>query len=300
MNNITLNNNIDINPDIIAKSIYSGEIREYSEQGVELNIQIIAEFNQLLAAFTQFVWQKRTSYYRVDAYFDDDKLYILDINASFVDGWWNAMNMSRAMWNPQTSDDMDVFPENFYLQDGLYRPEFELFRSELEKLWISSQEVFDVSERYKTYAYWVFDKKENLFPFDGVRIDNKMNLALFSKIWEWNNIEIPNIILPSDCSWQDTPKDFVYKITWKSDISNRWTWKVKIWKPKKWAWAWKQWENYKMVAQQPVETLKNSKGQSMQLIIMCANDQAITGYVQSSVSDIINDNSVQSPLILSK
>jgi hypothetical protein len=55
-----------------------------------------------------------------------------------------------------------------------------------------------------------------------------------------------------------------------------------------------------MIAQQSVETLKNDEGQNMQLIIMCANDEPLIGYVQASVSDIINDNSVQSPLILSK
>jgi hypothetical protein len=47
-----------------------------------------------------------------------------------------------------------------------------------------------------------------------------MNLAMFSKIWQGNSIEIPSIITPGDCSWQDAPKNFVYKVAGKNDLSN--------------------------------------------------------------------------------
>jgi hypothetical protein len=43
-------------------------------------------------------------------------------------------------------------------------------------------------------------------------MDNKMNLALFSKTWKAKNIEIPQIITPSEFAWEDVPKDYVYKI----------------------------------------------------------------------------------------
>ena len=44
-------------------------------------------------------------------------------------------------------------------------------------------------------------------------MDNKMNLALFAKIWKSTNVEIPQIITPNESAWEDVPKDYVYKIT---------------------------------------------------------------------------------------
>jgi hypothetical protein len=54
-----------------------------------------------------------------------------------------------------------------------------------------------------------------------------MNLALFAKQWKGNNIQIPNIITPTDTGWPDAPKDMVYKISGKPDIS-RGGWNVKV------------------------------------------------------------------------
>lgn len=304
MNNFELINT-DMNENIVAKTIYWNEQRKFWKQMIEISPEIQQELNSFLEKYSQFVWMKKTSFYRIDAYFNEEKLYILDINASFVDGWWNALNFARA-----TSQEVDnilneVMPERFYLQDEIYRPEFELCIQELQKLWIEAWEVQELSERMKTYVYGILPRTINTFPYDGLRIDNKMNLALFSKIWNSNNIEIPQIITPSEASWEDVPKDYVYKITWKNDvqINTSWQltgWKVKVWKPKKWKWAADKWQDGKMLAQKQVETLKNIQWENMQLIFMCANNTVISGYTQASSNDIINDNSAQSPLIFNK
>jgi hypothetical protein len=44
-------------------------------------------------------------------------------------------------------------PENFHLQEEIYRPEFELCMNELQELGINSQEVNQLSESMKTYVY---------------------------------------------------------------------------------------------------------------------------------------------------
>jgi hypothetical protein len=79
--------------------------------------------------------------------------------------------------------------------------------------------VKQLSEQSKTYVYGVISRTINVFPYDGMRMDNKMNLAMFSKIWESKNIEIPQIITPSEASWEEMPKDYVYKISGKNDIA---------------------------------------------------------------------------------
>ena len=288
-----------INPDIVAPSIYEWIQRKWTNNWVELSTKITEELDIFLSDYTQFIWQKRDSYYRIDAYFNEDIIYIIDINASFVDGWWNALNFSRSIWQEIDNILLEKFPQKMYLQEQQYRPEFQLCIDEMNMLWIDTQEIWELIDRYKTYVYGTLPKTENAFPFDGLRIDNKMNLALFAKQWKGTNIQIPNIITPTDIGWPDTPKDMVYKVSSKSDIS-RDGWNVKIWKPKNGKWASRKWEQYKMIAQERVETMKNRDGENMQLIIMCANDVAVTGYVQSSTWEQINDNSNQSPIILNK
>lgn len=302
MNNFELIDT-DMDRSIVADTIYGNQTRNFWEEMVEVSENIIKEMNNFLKEYSQFVGITKTTFYRIDGYFNEDNLYILDINASFVDGWWNALNFARATTQEINSILGESMPENFYLQDQIYRPEFNLCIDELQKIWIDCQEVSQISERMKTYVYWIMWRTTNVYPYDGIRMDNKMNLALFSKKWQWNNIQIPKIITSWEASWEDLPKDYVYKIAWKNDIwfTKSWKpdgWKVNIWKPKKWKWAGGKWESWKMLAQEPVKTMINKKSESMQLIFMCADDTVIWGYVQSSEKDIINDNSNQSPLII--
>ena len=70
-------------------------------------------------------------------------------------------------------------------------------------------------------------------------------------------------------------------------------------KPKWLKWQ-EKWDQSKMIAQQRVDTLRNKNWQKMQLVLMCANNTPVAGYVQSSDKEIINDDSIQSPLILNK
>lgn len=303
MNNIEPRN-FDINEEIVAKTIYWNEKREFSPKWLEISSKLKQEFNTFLEKYIDFVWLRKTAYFRIDAYFDEDNLYILDINASYVDGWWNAMNLTRAVWKEIDSILLNKFPDKTYLQEEIYRPEFELFINEMSIYWKQIEEVTQINERYKTYIYGVEKRLWNLFPYDWLRIDNKLNLAMFSKLWKWENIKVPEFILSNQCSWEDLPRDYVLKVTWKQDISRlnekntMWIdWKVKIWKPKKWKLASSLWEENKLVAQKKISPYLDENRKNNQAIIMTLDTDIIAWYVQKSTFDIINDNSLQSPLI---
>lgn len=302
MNNFELRNT-DMDPTIVAKTIYWNTQRDFANQMVEMSPKIQQELNKFLEKFSEFVGMKKTSFYRIDAYFNEEKLYILDINASFVDGWWNALNFARATSQQINAILNETMPKSFYLQEQIYRREFELCLQELQELWIEAQEVRKLSESIKTYVYWTIKRTINVFPYDGLRVDNKINLALFSKIWKADNVVIPQIITSAEASWEDIPKDYVLKLNRKTNIENKYSnrpewWNVKIWKPNKWKWASQKWESWEMIAQQQVETMKNKNAQNMQLILMSTDDNIIAWYTQASNKDIINDNSFQSPLIM--
>lgn len=302
---------IETNNEILAPQIYWEVDRETSTQWIEISSEVNKELNDFLSSFTEFMWMKRDTFYRVDAYFNEEKLYILDVNASFVDWWGNALNFARATEQEVSQILYDIMPRKFYLWEEIYRPEFELCLNELRNLDIEAEEVKNYflniweNQRNKTYAYWSFDRNENLFPYDWIRLDNKMNLALFSKIWKWQNVVIPSITLPSECSWQDLPKDVFLKMTWKNDINKSNLWKVKEWKPRKWWLAAEEWDNWKIIAQEKIKPMKNSNWENLQAIIMAGWNvekwdwiQSIAWYVQASTKNIINDNSTQSPLVI--
>jgi len=288
--------NFEINEGIIAKSIYGNEEREFTNQGLLVADDIKKEFWDFLEEYISFTGLQKTTFFRIDAYFDKQKLYILDVNASFVDGWWNALNFARAINQEVNNILLQKFPENFYLQDEVYRPEFKLLLNELTIQWEVTQEVDEIDERNKTYMYWESCRKPNLFPYDWLRIDNKMNLALFSKQWSWTNIEIPEFILANQASWEDISKDYVFKISWKQDMWKGW-WKVKVWKPKNWKLWSKLWEENKLVAQKMVSPLIDEQWRNNQAIVMTIENEPIVWYIQKSLNDIINDNSVQWPLV---
>lgn len=286
----------DLDEKIIAKSIYWNEKRNFTNEWIEISEEVKEEFKIFLEEYIKFIWLKKTAFFRIDAYFDENNLYILDINWSFVDGWWNALNLTRAINEDIDNILLSKFPENFYLQEEIYRPEFELLISELNLNWIKAEEIEEINERYKTYLYWTESRKWNLFPYDWLRIDNKMNLALFSKKWKWKNIKIPEFTLSSEKSYEDIPKKSVLKVTWKQDI--KWLdWKIKIWKPKNWKLASKLWEENKLVVQEIKDPYIDENWKNNQAIFMTINSEPIVWYVQKSIENIINDNSVQWPLI---
>ena len=174
----------DINPKIVADSIYQWVKRESSDNGIELSSSITQELNLFLQQYSVFVWQRVDVYYRIDAYCNEDSFFILDINAAFVDGWGNALNFTRSVWQDVDRILLQNFPENMYLQEQQYRPEFQLCIDKLQLLGIQTQEVQEILQKDKIYVYGVMPKTENIYPFDGIRIDNKMNLALFAKQWK--------------------------------------------------------------------------------------------------------------------
>ncbi len=298
----------NINKDIITSSIYEGQKRQIDNMWIEISEEINAELTIFLDNYINFLWLNwKKVFFRIDAYFDKNQLYILDMNASFVDGRWNALNLTRSIWKKVDLLILNYFPKNLKLEKEEYRPEFELCIKELNILFFNDQvngyeypdfnEISDIkSKKEEIYIYWETNKIwENILPYNWKYIDNKNNLADFSKIWKWDFLKIPEFITSNELNYSQLPKEIVLKIAWKEDIREDWRNKVFIWKPKKWGSLWEQW---KLVAQEKVSPLKNYKWENTQAIILSLWTKALVWYVQNSTKDIINDNSIQSPLVL--
>lgn len=292
-----------INPEIIAPRIYSSFDRQISSRWIEINDEVRWELEDFLKAYIEFLWLgDKKAFFRIDSYFDQNRLYILDVNASFVDGWGNAINFTRAVWEEVWEILNWYFPKNFFLQEEVYRPEFELAISEVwMQTWENFQEIDELNSMMSTYIYWNlrgWKETENVYPFNWIKNDDKRNLARFSKIWRWDLVKIPVFITPKDeQDFYKIPDDVVLKIASKNDIDESWRNKVFVWKKT----IWKRWRNlwntWILVAQTLQNPQKNDNWENTQAIILTAWANAIAWYVQNSTRSIINDSSVQSPLI---
>lgn len=298
--------NIDKN--IIASNIYEGQTRQIDNIWIEISEELNSELTIFLDNYINFQWLKwKKTFFRIDAYFDKNRLYILDMNASFVDWWGNALNFARAIWEKVDNLLINNFPKKIKLQKEEYRPEFELCIRELNILFFNNQingyeypdfkEVSEINTKdEETYIYWDTNLVwKNILPYNWMAIDNKVNLANFSKCWKWDLVKVPDFILPTELNYSKLPNEVVLKIAWKEDIRPDWRNKVFIWKPKKW---WKMWEEWRLVAQEKINPTKNYRWENTQAIILSVWSNALVWYVQNSTRDIINDNSIQSPLVL--
>lgn len=304
MNNIKFEV-FQIDESIIAQEIYSWAKRKINSKWIEISNEINWELSNFLKSYIDFLWLNwKRVFFRIDCYFDEKKLYILDVNASFVDGRWNGLNFTRSVWEKVESILINDFPNNLFLWEEKYRPEFKLFINEWNLLFWNNffNEINQIPKDNDVYFYWITKQVwENIFPYNWIQNDDKINLARFSKTWIWEAIKIPEFILNDDeNNFSKLPEDIVLKIANKSNIRPDWRNKVFIWKSKYWKNWQENWEKWILVAQKIQNPSINEWLWKSQAIILTAWVKAVCGYLQNSTRDIINDNSVQSPLIFNK
>lgn len=290
----------DFNTDesIVAPIIYDRNQHRTTNKGVIISKKVTEELKKFLLGFNSFLSVEKPPYYRIDAYFDNKSLHIIEVNASFVDGWGTALNLSRASGiniNPKLLQ----FPKKFVSHSSLYMPELELFVKELSILGIKGDICLN---RYQDEPVYVYDRvgrkdQPNIFPYDGIRLDNKMNLGLFSKTWQGEFVKIPRHYINRFDSWEQIPTEAVLKFCDKgSDECKRGRQSVIFGKPEGKAPFIKRCYNTETLLAQDFVPPKKQGSNSCQLIIFAVNDAPVTGYVQYSWNKVINDNSIHGPL----
>jgi hypothetical protein len=110
--------NFDMDPSIVAPVIYGKNPHQTTSRGIELSQGVSDELRRFLSGFSASAGVEQTPYYRIDAYFDEDTLWILEINASFVDGWGTALNLARAS-GIQINHGRLIFPDQFATKAGV-------------------------------------------------------------------------------------------------------------------------------------------------------------------------------------
>ncbi|KKP33093.1 MAG: hypothetical protein A2360_00240 [Candidatus Staskawiczbacteria bacterium RIFOXYB1_FULL_32_11] len=289
-----------LNSSVVAKKIYREDYHFTTNRGVVISHEVRIELKRLLSSFNNQVGIEKTPYYRIDAFFDDESLWILEINASFVDGWGTALNLARA-GGIRISSELLTFPTFFASKSWEYMPELELFVDELARLGLSGHHIHELHGNGvdSTYVYGRVGSKDqpNILPYDGLRLDNKLNLGLLSRGWDSVAVKIPRHYINRFDSWEEIPTDVVLKFCDKSSLECKQTRQSVLFdKPSgKAPFIRRCYREEKLVAQNFVQPVKQN-GSSCQLVILAIGEEPITGYVQYSRERIINDNSVHGPL----
>lgn len=294
--------NFDINQSIVAPVIYGFRKHETTNRGVELSQEVNMELKRFLSEFNTSVGIKHVPYYRIDAYFDETALWVLEINASFVDGWGTALNLARASGVVIKREHL-TFPEQFATTEEVYRPELDLFAQELEKLGLPGKTVCDwplnekVSKTTYVYGRVGTENEMLILPYDGLRLDNKLNLCRFSLGWKGATVRIPKHYINPFNPWDEVPKEVVLKFCDKnSSECKRARQSVLFGKPSgKAPFIRRCYRAETLLGQEVIRpTIQN--GRNCQLIILAVGNEPITGYVQYGWERTINDNSIHGPL----
>lgn len=284
----------------VAPVIYGTHSHQTTDRGVVVPVEIREELKRFLCMFNTLVGICQTPYYRLDVYFDDSSLWVLELNASFVDGWGTALNLARAS-GVRIDPKKLIFPKKFACKDHTYLPELQLVVTELADLGDAGHTLCDADDNTldPVYVYGRVGSPDqvNIRPYDGVRLDDKRNLGLHSRQWFSETVKTPRHYLHRFDPWEGVPKDVALKFCDKgSPECDRAGRSVILRKPSGKAPFLKRcYGAEKMIAQDIVQPFTDN-GYNCQLIILAIGDEPITGYVQYSRSDIINDNSVHGPL----
>lgn len=288
---------------IVAPVIYGDYPHRTTNRGAIISSETTQELRRFLSDFNASASIERLPYYRIDAYFDDQTLWILEINASFVDGWGTALNLARASHIEIDPSNL-IFPDRFATKNAVYRPELELFLCELSILGICHRKAHEWNEDNldQIYVYGRVGSKDqpHILPYDGIRLDNKLNLGLFARTWNGDVVKVPRHYIERFNQWEEIPQGAVLKFCDKGSIEcERARQSVILGKPLGKARFLKQcYRTETLLAQDFVRPVRQN-GNNCQLIILAIGDKPITGYVQYSWDDIINDNSIHGPLRIS-
>ncbi len=297
----------DMDRTVVAPSIYQGTTHRITERGIALSPGVVGELRRTLCAYNRFIGA-RAPYYRIDAYFDHESLSILEINAAFVDGWGTALNLARASKIAIDNERLQ-FPYHFATLEDAYQPELELFVKELEYRREERAEVWDFGdwpwENTPIYVYgrMPYDDTLLVLPHQGLRLDDKRNLARFQlgrqEALERGSVRIPQHYMAPETPWDRIPSNAVLKFCDKGGAEARKArLSVLIGKPTGKAKFLRQcYEAGSLIAQEYVPPFVDD-GNNTQLVILVVGDEPVTGYVQYSTKQIINDNSVHGPLAL--
>lgn len=163
---------------IVAPVIYRDYPHKTTPVGLVVEMAVVQELKCFLKKFLEF--HNRTeagTFIRVDAFFSENGLQVIELNVELADGWGVALNLARASGNLVTLPLGIELPSHYVAYTSNYISEYQLAVKEFCRL---GHHVGDIESRYCE-----IEIKDEL--------DNKMCLERFSRIWKGDLVKVPKM-----------------------------------------------------------------------------------------------------------
>ncbi len=268
---------------LVAPSIYADAPHLVTEQALLLDSETRNELHRFMTQYVRFLGFRGVRMgYRLDLYFDQDRVYVIEVNVELADGWGVSLNLLRAA---QAEFEFDGWlPKRFpTFPDDPRQTEFQLAISEFGLL--NHQAELD---------------------FHPARIvevcDNKLYLAKFAETWRGERVLVPKIYWHGTSDWVDVPADVYLKFANKFSpeaVKSRYSAKPRseLGRARQMQ---RLFQDGKAIAQQQVSPALTASGEVVQAVVMCYGPKPITGYIQLADPErqVINDKGTKKgPLI---
>lgn len=261
---------------IVAPSIYGDFPHLVTDLSLVIEGEVKTELGRFIREYAAFLGAE-DKYFRIDLYFDGDRVYVIEVNVEVADGWGVALNLLRAAGRELC--ERTTLPSVFStFPDDPRVTEFKLAVNEFAILGATSSiEVLPVR---------TFDP-----------LDNKLHLARFSDVWIGERLRIPRLYWNGNAAWEDVPQDVYLKFADKfcaEAIRSRYSAKPRSELGK--AKQMKQlFAEGNAIAQERVNPSLTACGKQVQAVAMCSGSQVVTGYIQVAPAErsVINDKGTE-------
>jgi len=277
----------EMDQSILAKTIYKNYPHKTTSIGLVIAMSVILELKSFLQGFLEFHNRPEVGrFIRVDTFFSEKGLQIIELNVELADGWGVALNLARASGNSVVVPANTSLPSRYIAYTSNYLPEYELAIDEFRQLGYNG---IAIESRY--YETEVKDE-----------LDNKLCLERFARKWKGCSVKVPNMYSIETTPWEELPTEVVFKFAEKyGEEAIRAHYSVK---PRdgigKGEYMRKIYRRGRAVAQERILPSVLADGSVTQAIIMLSGSTPITGYLQVAPSTefIINDRTaVKGPLL---
>lgn len=265
---------VQLNRAVVAPSIYGTFPHEVIDVGLVLEHTVVVELERFLGEYTNFLEVVETKkFFRIDLYFDDNTVYVIEVNVEIADGWGVALNLQRAAGFP--SPNLSAFPEIFPTFPGDPR---------------QSEFCLAIKE-FAQFGHTANVCEQNTRIIDP--LDSKIHLACFAEQWVGEHVLVPAMYHCGNTVWDSVPEDVYLKFAEKfcpEAVKSRYSVKSRseLGRANQMR---KLFAEGRAIAQARVEPFQTKAGEQVQAVIMCAGTTVVTGYIQVAPGGrkVIND-----------
>lgn len=253
----------DLDINILPETLYQWVRKSRSQLGIYFPKDVLDQLQNIVEQYLRVMWLDSTLYpARVDLGFSSQGYPIMyEITTGFVDQVGSCLSLQQALWDSTWLDSLSQTPFfSSVLTSTPYFPEYKIMREMFEK---SGKKLLE-EETEKTFVYG-YPTENMLWDFRFIpwwrwleSEEKKSQIKILQRIVQGGNFVIPRYFSSEDTSYRDLPNERDTQLVFKQNIP-----KLKGQRNTiifgKWALAQSRYESWEMLAQEYIESYRDSE-----------------------------------------